>query len=47
MATDFVRIGTVADPQAEANFVELQRVIKALNNKVDTMEKQIKALGGK
>ena len=44
MPDDFVRIGTVTDPQAETNFVELQRVIKSLTNKINELEKRIKTL---
>ena len=35
---EFVRIGTVKDPQAEANFVELEKVIKDLLERIRKLE---------
>lgn len=39
---EFQRIGGVKDPAVEANLVELQKVIRALNDKIKTLEAQVK-----
>jgi hypothetical protein len=36
--TEYVRINGVQDPQAEANFIELEKVIKQLSDRIKQLE---------